>query len=100
MQVHTDKRPNSAGAFSSKLFRIEKITGLAVLGGILAYHLLRTFGFGPELPGIYGLFPLLLMFSGATLLLAGAASERRPAYAALLHAPLVIWLIIFALALS
>lgn len=99
MQPHTDDKSKSGGVFSSSLFRLERITGFAILGGILIYHSLRFLGFGPELPGIYGLMPLLLMFSGGTLLVAGAGSERYPAYPALLHIPLAIWLIIFALAL-
>lgn len=38
MQPHTDNPPNSGGAFSSYLFRLERIAGFAILGGILIYH--------------------------------------------------------------
>ena len=86
--------------FLSRLFKIEKIAGAAILIVCGAYQVFRLFGLAPALPGIYGLLPLLILFSGATLLLAGAGSERYPAYPALLHVPLVIWLVIFVLALQ
>ncbi len=100
MRINADDQVDSGGLFSSNLFRLEKIAAFAILGGNLIYHALRSLGLGPELNGIYALPPLLLLFSGATLLLAGAGSQKYPGFSALLHIPLVIWLVIFALALS
>ena len=70
-----------------------------ILGACGAYSVLGVFGLSPDLPGIYGLLPLLFFFSGATLFLAGAGSEKSPANATLLHVPLGIWLIVFVLAM-
>lgn len=99
IKTDTDNRPDSGGTFFANLFRIEKIASFVILGGCGVYHLLRAFGLSPDLPGIYGLLPLLFTFGGGTLLFAGAGSEKSPEFAALLHIPLGIWLVIFALAL-
>ncbi len=99
MQLDTDNQSNSAGIFSQRLFKIEKATGFMILGSCALYLILDLLGFGLELRGVQNLLPLLFAFSAPTLLLAGGGSERCPAFAALLHVPLIIWLIIFALAL-
>tara|TARA_R110002096_G_scaffold147444_2_gene307252 strand:+ start:648 stop:950 length:303 start_codon:yes stop_codon:yes gene_type:complete len=99
MKTYSDNHPDSDGTFFSNLFKIEKIVAFLILGACGAYQLLRAFGLSPGLPGIYGLLPLLFLFCGGTLLLAGAGSEKSPYHAALLHVPLGIWLVIFVLAL-
>jgi len=100
MQTNTDLQPDSSGTSFSVLFKLEKIIGLVILAAIMAYHVFRAFGFTPDLPGIYGLFPLLFLWGGAALIFAGAGSEKYPAFPSLCHVPLAIWLIILVLALQ
>ncbi len=82
----------------SALATAEIWLGWGLVGALLIRQILRLLGTEFELPGVYALLPLLLMWSGLLLMTAGAAMRRFPQHPILCNVPLLLWLVVFFLA--
>ena len=80
------------------LFRIatwEIWLGVLAVAITLLHLVLEKFGYGLELHGALALLPLLLMWSGILLVVAGGLWRRFPTYPLLCHVPLLLWFLVF-----
>jgi hypothetical protein len=100
VESRTAEQPNPGGTFLAKLSKVEIGAGIVIMAWTFGGVILRRFGIGPELEGIWGLTPMLFGWCGITLLLAGGGIQRYPAFPYLLHGPLFIWLVIVVLAFA
>ena len=92
-EIVDDKRAPCSALATAEIW----IGGL-LIAALAIHHVLGLLGAEYELHGIGALLPLLLTWSGALLIIAGASMRRFPQYAVLSHVPLLLWLIVFFLA--
>ena len=96
--MHSTEFVGDKRAPRSALATAEIWLGGVLLAALLIRQVLRLLGTEYELHGVYALLPLLLMWSGALLMTAGAAMRHFPQHPILCHVPLLLWLVIFFLA--
>ena len=89
---------NEIRAPYSTLATAEIWLGGLLVAALVIRQILRLLGVEYELHGVSALLPLLLMWSGLLLMLAGAVLRRFPQHPFLSHVPLLLWLIVFFLA--
>jgi len=77
-----------------KLATAEILLGTTLVTIVFLHSLLAWFGYRLGLQGVFGLLPLLMLFLGATLIIAGGGTHRFPAHPITCHVPLALWVVV------
>jgi hypothetical protein len=90
--MHAIDQPDYWVTFLKKLGKFEIGLSIAMLLVSFALTLSQKFELGLVPQGAMQLLPLLLLFGGFLFAGAGGAVRKYPAFATLIHVPLVIWI--------
>jgi len=90
--MHAIDQPDYWVTFLKKLGKFEIGLGIAMLIVSFALTLSQKLELGLVPQGTMQLLPLLLLFGGFLAAGAGGAVRKYPAFATLIHVPLVLWI--------